>query len=296
MCAWPVCRSMNAGRYFHTPIRRRTSMLDERIGLIGAGQMATALAHGFIKAGLITADRLLASDVDEHARQRFAQATAANTTADNALVAAQSEVVFLAVKPQQMAQVAADLQGKLPADRLIVSIAAGVRLASLAEWFGPDPRIVRVMPNTPCLVGQGACAYSLGDRATVEDGALVGRLLGALGHAWQVEEKLLDAVTGLAGSGPAFVYVVVEALSDAGVKMGLPRGIATEMAARTVRGAAEMVLATGEHPAVLKDRVASPAGTTIAGLHALESAGLRAALIDAVQAATHRSMELGTRD
>jgi pyrroline-5-carboxylate reductase len=273
-------------------------MLQQRIGLIGAGQMATALAHGFVTAGLTTADRLLASDVDEHARQRFAQALAAHTTADNALVAAQSDVIILAVKPQQMSQVAAGLRNSLAANpgRLIVSIAAGVRLASLAEWLGPGLRLVRVMPNTPCLVGQGACAYSLGEHATAEDGALVARLLGALGSAWQVEEKLLDAVTGLSGSGPAFVYVMIEALSDAGVKMGLPRAIATQMAARTLRGAAEMVLSTGEHPAVLKDRVASPGGTTIAGLQALEAGGLRAALMAAVEAATRRSIELGAKD
>jgi pyrroline-5-carboxylate reductase len=268
-------------------------MLQQRIGFVGAGQMATALAKGFIKAGLTTADRLLAADVDEHARQRFAQAVPARTAADNAQVAAQSDVIILAVKPQQLPQVAAGLRAGLPADRLVVSIAAGVRLASLAEWLGPAVRLVRVMPNTPCLVGQGACAYSLGEHATAEDGALVGRLLGALGSAWQVDEKLLDAVTGLSGSGPAFVYVIIEALSDAGVKMGLPRAIATQMAAQTVRGSAEMVLATGEHPAALKDRVASPGGTTIAGLHALETAGLRAALMAAVEAATRRSIELG---
>jgi pyrroline-5-carboxylate reductase len=269
-------------------------MLEKRIGLIGAGQMATALAHGFIKAGLTAADNLLASDVDEHARQRFAHAIGAHTTADNVLVATQSDVLILAVKPQQMAQVASGLRGKLAPDRLIVSIAAGIRLPSLAEWLGVELRIIRVMPNTPCLVGQGASAYSLGACATAEDGALVGRLLGALGSAWQVEEKLLDAVTGLAGSGPAFVYVVIEALSDAGVRAGLPRNMAAAMAAKTVRGAAEMVLATGEHPAVLKDRVASPGGTTIAGLQALEAGGLRAALMAAVEAATRRSAELGT--
>ena len=271
-------------------------MLDQRIGLIGAGQMATALAQGFLKAGLTTADRLLASDVDPQARQRFAQATAAQTTDDNGLVAAQSDVIFLAVKPQQLTQVAAGLRPKLDAKKLIVSIAAGVRLASLADWLGTDRRLVRVMPNTPCLVGQGVCAYSLGEHATAEDGALVGRLLGALGSAWQVDEKLLDAVTGLSGSGPAFVYVIIEALSDAGVKMGLPRAMATQMAARTVLGSAEMVLSTGEHPAVLKDRVTSPGGTTIAGLQALEAAGLRAALMAAVEAATWRSIELGARD
>jgi pyrroline-5-carboxylate reductase len=255
--------------------------------------MATALARGFIKAGLIAADHILASDVDESARQRFIQATAAPTTADNALVAAQSDLIFLAVKPQQMADVATGLRGKIGPKTLVVSIAAGVRLASLAKWFGQDLRIVRVMPNTPCLIGQGVCAYSLGERATPDDGALVGRLLASLGSAWQVEEKLLDAVTGLAGSGPAFVYVIVEALGDAGVRMGLPRNMAAAMAAQTVRGAAGMVLATDEHPAVLKDRVASPGGTTIAGLQALESGGVRAALMAAVEAAARRSIELG---
>jgi pyrroline-5-carboxylate reductase len=269
-------------------------MLEKRIGLIGAGQMATALAHGFIKAGLTTADKLLASDIDEHARQRFAHAIGAHTTADNALVAAQSDVIILAVKPQQMAAVAAGLRGRIAPDRLIVSIAAGIRLPSLAEWLGPELRIIRVMPNTPCLVGQGACAFSLGEHATAEDGALLRRLLGALGSAWQVEEKLLDAVTGLAGSGPAFVFVIIEALSDAGVKMGLPRDMATKMAAATVGGSAEMVLSTGVHPAMLKDQVASPGGTTIAGLQALEAGGLRATLMAAVEAATRRSVELGT--
>ena len=270
-------------------------MLEQRIGFIGAGQMASALAHGFVKAGLATADRLMASDPDEHARQRFAHAVGALTTADNSLVTAQSNVIFLAVKPQQIAAVTEGLRGKIAKDRLVVSIAAGIRLKSLSEWLGPGPRVIRVMPNTPCLVSQGACAYSLGETATAEDGALVGRLLGALGSAWQVEEKLLDAVTGLSGSGPAFVYVIIEALSDAGVQMGLPRKLAAEMAAKTVRGAAEMVLATDDHPAVLKDRVASPGGTTIAGLHALEAGGLRATLMAAVKAATQRAIELGTR-
>ena len=148
------------------------------------------------------------------------------------------------------------------------------------------------MPNTPCLVGQGACGYCLGGKATAEDGQLVQQMLGAVGVAYQVEEKLLDAVTGLSGSGPAFVYVMIEALSDGGVRMGLPRHVATALAAQTVRGAAEMVLVTGEHPGVLKDRVTSPGGTTIAGLQALEAGGVRAALMAAVEAATRRAAEL----
>jgi pyrroline-5-carboxylate reductase len=275
------------------PPQRGKRMLKERIGLIGAGQMATALASGFIKAGLTTADRLLAADVDENARRRFADATDATVTDNNAQVVERCDLIFLAVKPQQMKSVAAGLRGKIGPGRLLVSIAAGIRLASLSEWFGEELRIVRVMPNTPCLVGHGVCAYSLGPRATPEDGELVQQLLASLGSAWPVDEKLLDAVTGLAGSGPAFVYVMIEALSDAGVRIGLPRATAAAMAAQTVRGAAEMVLSTGEHPAVLKDRVASPGGTTIAGLKALEAGGIRASLMSAVEDATRRSIELG---
>ena len=158
---------------------------------------------------------------------------------------------------------------------------------------GQAVRLVRVMPNTPCLVGQGACGFCLGEKATDDDGRLVEQLLQSVGLAYQVEEKLLDAVTGLSGSGPAFVYTIIEALSDGGVRMGLPRQVATALAAQTVRGAAEMVLATGEHTGALKDRVTSPGGTTIAGIQALESGGLRAALMAAVEAATRRSTELG---
>jgi pyrroline-5-carboxylate reductase len=278
-------------------LKQRRIMLEQRIGMIGAGQMATALAQGFLKAGLTSADHLMASDPEESARQRFTQNTSARTSADNRAVIAGSDVIFLAVKPQQLAKVAADLREPLKnGKKLVVSIAAGIRLDSLAEWLGPSPRLVRVMPNTPCLVGQGASAYSLGQNATEADGALVGKLLAATGSTWQVDEKLLDAVTGLSGSGPAFVYVVIEALADAGVRVGLPRAIAAEMAARTVLGSAEMVLATGEHTAVLKDRVASPGGTTIAGLQALEAGGLRAALMSAVEAATQRSIELGKKN
>ena len=256
--------------------------------------MATALGQGFVKAGLVPAENLLAGDPAGEARERFARATGGKTVQDNAEVVANSEVVFLAVKPQQMAAVTAELQGKIAADRLVVSIAAGIRLAVLGEGLGAGLRLVRVMPNTPCLVGQGACGFCLGGKATAEDGRLVEQLLRAVGVAFQVDEKLLDAVTGLSGSGPAFVYTIIEALSDGGVRMGLPRSVATALAAQTVRGAAEMVLATGEHTGVLKDRVCSPGGTTIAGIQALESQGLRAALMAAVEAATRRSIELGT--
>jgi pyrroline-5-carboxylate reductase len=267
-------------------------MLSERVGFVGAGQMATALGLGLVKAGLTAAESLVASDPAAEARDRFARATGGKTTADNLDVVAAADVLFLAVKPQQMGKVLAQLRGKVGAEKLIVSIAAGVRLAVMTEGLGPEARLVRVMPNTPCLVGKGASAFCLGDRATARDGELVRQMLGAVGIAYPVEEKLMDAVTGLSGSGPAFAYVMIEALADGGVRVGLPRQVALALAAQTLLGAAEMVLTTGDHPGVLKDRVASPAGTTIAGLQALEAGGLRAALIAAVEAATRRSIEL----
>jgi pyrroline-5-carboxylate reductase len=268
-------------------------MLTQTIGFIGAGQMARALARGFAGAGLVSVAKIAYCDPVEQAGHEFGQIVSGSLAKrTNSEVAEAADVVFLAVKPQSMGAVFAELAGHLSPQKLVVSIAAGVTVSRLAEGLKTE-RVVRVMPNTPALVGQGASGYSLGPGATATDGELVKQLLGAVGRAFQVEEKLLDAVTGLSGSGPAFVYVVIEALSDAGVKMGLARDVASALAAQTVRGSAEMVLATGEHPAVLKDKVASPGGTTIAGLAALESHGLRAALIGAVEAATRRSQELG---
>lgn len=264
-----------------------------RIGFLGAGQMATALARGWRAAGLLAADRALASDPFPEARRAFAEATELWTTENNREVVAASDVVILAVKPQMMSMVLADIRPAVTANHLIVSIAAGVTLRHLADGLGAERRLVRVMPNTPCLVGASASAYAPAETATADDVTLVARLLNAVGLAFRLPEHLLDAVTGLSGSGPAFVYVMIEALSDGGVRVGLPRDVATALAAQTVFGAAKMVLETGEHTGILKDRVTSPGGTTIAGLHALERAGLRAALIDAVVAATLRAAELG---
>ena len=191
-----------------------------------------------------------------------------------------------------MAHVLEHLRHVVTPEHLIVSIAAGVSIATLEAGLGPDRRIVRVMPNTPALVGEGASGYCLGTHARESDEATVRKCLDSVGRAYRVPESLLDAVTGLSGSGPAFVYVMIEALSDGGVRVGLPRDVATTLAAQTVLGAAKMVLETGLHTGVLKDQVTSPGGTTIAGLHALERGGVRAALIDAVEAATRRSAEL----
>lgn len=268
-------------------------MLDQTIGFIGAGQMARALAGGFVTAGLIEPERIVAFDLSEAATEEFsAGIVGARLVGSNAEVVGAADVVVLAVKPQNVVAVAEETNGLLTADRLLVSIAAGISMDRLTSGFG-SARIIRVMPNTPCLVGRGAAGYALGPGATDEDGETVWKLLGAVGVAFQVDERLLDAVTGLSGSGPAFVYTVIEAMADGGVRMGLPRQTATTLAAQTVLGAAQMVLSTGEHPAVLRDRVTSPGGTTIAGIQALEDHGLRAAMIGAVEAATERSIELG---
>jgi pyrroline-5-carboxylate reductase len=268
-------------------------MINQTIGFIGAGQMARALARGFVEARLFDAQRIVTADPVLSALEQFTRAVpGAQTVRSNREVAEKSQTIVLAVKPQQFEAATADIASAV-AGRLVISILAGVRLERLAGVL-PGARLLRIMPNTPCLVGQSASAYALGPNATAADAELVGRLLGAVGRAYQVDEKLLDAVTGLSGSGPAFVYVAIEALADGGVRMGLPREVALTLAAQTVKGAAEMVLTTGEHPGVLKDRVASPGGTTIAGLQAIENGGLRASLMSAVEAATRRSVELGT--
>lgn len=262
------------------------------IGFIGAGQMARALARGFTAAGT-PAESIVAFDAYPAALTQFRELIpGARGAESNAAVAKDAAIIFLSVKPQVMAEVMADLAGKVGGDKLVVSIAAGVTLAKLCQGLKTD-RVIRVMPNTPCLVGKGASAFALGAGATAHDADAVHRLLGTVGTAHRVDEKLLDAVTGLSGSGPAFVYLMIEALSDGGVRMGLPRDLATSLAAATVAGAAEMVLQEGEHPAVLKDRVTSPGGTTIAGLQALEDRGVRGALIAAVEAAAKRALELG---
>ena len=263
-----------------------------RLGFLGAGKMAAALARGWVLAGLTDAADLRASDPLPAAREAFEDAAGGAAITSNREVVAASDVLILAVKPQVISGLLAEIRPLVGPGHLVISIAAGVTLRALADGLGSGRRLVRVMPNTPCLVGASASAYSPGDAATPDDDALVDRLLNAVGRAYRVPEHLLDAVTGLSGSGPAYAYVMIEALGDGGVRMGLPREVATALAAQTLLGAARMVLETGLHPGALKDQVASPGGTTIAGLQALEAWGLRAALIAAVEAATRRSIEL----
>ena len=263
------------------------------IGFLGAGKMATALAKGFVQAGLATANEIMAADPSEAARATFAKEVAARTTAFNPDVVKFAQVLVLAVKPDQVSGVLAELRAHFTERHLLLSIAAGVPLAKLEAGLDSHARLIRVMPNTPALVGASATAYALGKAALPEDAVLAQKLFSAVGLAFQVKEPLLDAVTGLSGSGPAYVYLFIEGLSDGGVAAGLPRDVASRLAAQTVLGSAKMVLETGLHPGALKDMVTSPGGTTIEGLHELEKGKLRGTLISAVRAATESLRELG---
>ena len=265
-----------------------------RWGFIGAGKMAGAMIRGMIRHGQ-PAGSIAASDRDPATRAGLVGETGIHSFATNAEVIARSEVVVLAVKPQVLPAVLAEIRPELTSRHLVISIAAGVTLDTLTRGLGEGRRVVRVMPNTPAVVGEGAAGYCMGPGTTDADEATVRDGLEAVGKAFRVAEPLLDAVTGVSGSGPAFACLIIEALSDGGVLVGLPRDLATTLAAQTLLGTAKMVLETGLHPGALKDQVASPAGTTIAGLHALERGGLRGALIDAVRAAYDRSIELAAR-
>ena len=263
------------------------------IGFLGAGKMATALAKGFVNAGLVTGKQIIASDVIQAAAAAFAREVGAKTTAFNPDVVKFADVLILAVKPDQVGGVLAEIHEHFTEKHLLISIAAGVTLTKLEAGLGNGARVVRVMPNTPALVGASASAFAPGKSALPADGELVQKLLASVGVSFQVKESLLDAVTGLSGSGPAYVYQFIEALSDGGVASGLPRDVATKLAAQTVLGAAKMVLETGQHPGALKDMVASPGGTTIEGLHELEKGRLRGTVMSAVRAATEKSKKLG---
>jgi pyrroline-5-carboxylate reductase len=268
-------------------------MLKERIGFIGGGKMAEALAKGIINANLSSVDKIIASDVDEKRCQVLERGAGIKTTQVNRKITTNSDVIILAVKPNVIGIILKELKNDITPKHLIVSIAAGIPLNFIESVLNEGCRVVRVMPNTPCLVGETAAGYALGKNATQDDGKLVGKILNAVGKSYLLEEKHLDAVTGLSGSGPAFVYTVIEALSDGGVKMGLPRDISTKLAAQTVLGSAKMVLESGMHIGELRDFVTSPGGTTIEGIHALEKGSVRNALIDAVEKATKKSKRLG---
>jgi pyrroline-5-carboxylate reductase len=261
------------------------------IACLGSGKMGTALLRGIVSRGLCTPADIIISDPVEAARHAAADAIPGIRIAgDNHEAAATADAVLVCVKPYGVVPLLTSLQGLPP--KLIISIAAGVTLADM-ERAAPNHRIIRVMPNTPALVGKGASAFTPGHLATEADIATTTDILGAVGTVSRVTEPLLDAVTGVSGSGPAYIYTVIEALADGGVHEGLPREEALRLAAQTVAGAAAMVLETGLHPAVLRDQVTSPGGTTIRGLAALEAGGIRSAIIRCVEAAAARARELG---
>ena len=285
---------------------------------IGAGQMAEAIVRGVLDAGLVTPDRVTMTDVRPQRLEQL-RALGISGEASNRAAVAHGDVIVLAVKPQDVTTVLEDIGPHVTADHLVISIAAGVTIAALerglADGFrraaprpstfdiirndseaDPPPRVpvVRVMPNTPCLVRAGMAAVARGTHASPEHEATVLRIFNATGKAVALPEKQLDAVTALSGSGPGFIAVLIEALIDGGVRVGLPRDIATTLAVQTTLGTAQLISETGEHPARVKDMVTSPGGTTIAGIHAMERAGVRAAMIDAIVEATERSRQLGS--
>lgn len=263
---------------------------DKVIGFIGAGQMAEAIARGLDRTSIVPASCMFAADVSSSRCQVF-RSFGVSICESNAQVITKTDIIILAVKPQVVEKVLLDLTPHFTKAKLLVSIAAGVTIKNLQKWAG-DARVVRVMPNTPCLVGEAAAVMSLGDQATEQDSHMVRTLFEAVGSVHMADEKLLNAVTGLSGSGPAYVYLAIEALADGGVAAGLPRDLALALASQTVLGAAKMVLETKKHPGQLKDEVTSPAGTTIAGIRTLEKAGFRSALIEAVVAASKRGEEM----
>eukprot|EP00903_Cladosiphon_okamuranus_P012498 g11703.t1 len=263
---------------------------NPKLGFIGAGMMSSAMINGIIAAKVTKPENIIASDVYQPSLDRLS-ASGVQTSISNKEVVSGSDVVVLAVKPDVIPTVLEEIEECLTEESLVVSIAAGVPL-SVMEGLVPGKRVVRVMPNTPCLVSESAAAFALGTHAREEDRELVQSLLSAVGYACEVKESQLDAVTGVSGSGPAYIFVLIEALADGGVRMGLPRATALKLAAQTVRGAATMVLETGTHPGVLKDQVCSPGGTTIAAVEALEKSGFRAAAMAAVVAATTKSLDM----
>jgi len=269
-------------------------MLEQvRFAFIGGGNMGEALIKGLCSGLNVNPKHIIATDVIPERRSYMHATYGIAASGDNRQAVKESDVVVLAVKPQVMPEVLEEIAPVIDGEKLVVSIAAGITLQTLQRALGDSRRVVRVMPNTPALVLAGAAGISPGLSATPQDVALVEHIFNAVGRAVVVSDEMMDVVTGLSGSGPAFIFALIEGLSDGGVLMGLSRPTATLLAAQTVLGAAKMVLETGKHPGELKDMVTSPAGTTIAGMHALESGGLRGLMMEAVRRATERSEALG---
>jgi pyrroline-5-carboxylate reductase len=270
-----------------------TILATHTIGFVGAGNMAEALIRGLVRGNHVAATQIVASAPRRERLAELAAAYGIDVTADNASVAERASVVVLSVKPQILDKVLREIGDRLKPGTLLISIAAGVDTATIEAAVPDGVRVVRAMPNTPALVGAAATAVSGGKRAVEADLAVARALFDAVGITVELDESHLDAVTGLSGSGPAYIFLILEALADAGVKVGLARRNAQRLAAQTVMGSAKLLLETDEHPGKLKDMVTSPGGTAIAGLHTLEEGGLRTTLINAVETATKRARELG---
>jgi len=269
------------------------ALKGKSLGFIGGGNMAEAMIRGIIQNQVVLPDRIVASDVSVSRKEHLRRTFDIQTAKDNGSLVDQSSVIFLAVKPQAVSSVLEDIGTNMGPEKLLISIAAGVTIQTLSTGLPEATRIVRTMPNTPVTVMEGAMAIASDSPALPEDFETVETLFRPIGRTVRIEEKLIDAVTGLSGSGPAYVFMILEALADGGVKMGLPRDVAETLAAQTLLGSAKLFLETRTNPGELKCRVTSPGGTTIAGIHELEKGGLRASLMNAVEAATKRSAELG---
>lgn len=267
---------------------------DIRIGLIGAGNMGGALVGGLLRADRIAPTSIVASDKDLGKLAELCTRWGICTAEENRACVQDADLILLAIKPQVIDGVLEEIAGDVGTEKSVLSIVAGIRAAFIEERLGAVP-VVRAMPNTPALVGAGISAICPGHHATRSHLELASEIMGTVGEVVEVSERDMDAVTGLSGSGPAYVYMTIEALADGGVRMGLTRETALKLAIHTVLGAAKTVAEMGEHPASLKDRVASAGGTTIAGIHELERGGIRATLMNAVEAAARRSEELGRR-
>lgn len=264
-----------------------------RIGFIGGGSMAGALIRGLLHSESVSPAQIRASDLKEERLAELRTSYGIETTDDNEALVKWADVIVIAVKPQIVDRVLGSIAAGLNEGDLVVSVAAGVPIDAIEARLPERARVIRSMPNTAAIALAGATAIAPGAHATREDVEVARALFEAVGRCVVLDETLLDAVTGLSGSGPAYVMLMIEALADGGVKVGLGRDVALLLAAQTVYGAAKLQLETGEHPGRLKDMVTSPGGTAIAGLHTLEAGGLRTTLIDAVEAATNRSSELG---
>lgn len=263
--------------------------MDVNIGFLGAGAMGEALICGLLKGKLVAPARIVAYDIREERLQHLKKVYGIEPVSSGEELLARADIVILAVKPQNINEALGGLQ--FSGKKLVISIIAGITLARLAEFLGEVP-VVRVVPNTPSLVGEGMAALAANNLVCQEDLDKALAIFRTVGKALVLPEEQLDAVTGLSGSGPAYVYMIIEAMADGGVRQGLARPVAMQLAAQTVLGAARMVLDSGEHPGALKDKVTSPAGTTIAGLAVLEDRGIRGAVIRAVEAASLRSQNL----